>query len=221
MKLIYLANEKYDNKFKSLLKSLNIESIHYKNPLKAIDNLIEIEPDIFYIKRDDFPRLWKIALSGVRELYDNNMCIFILAGTLDEDDTKAFNFLGGNLISEADKSDLNRIKNLITELKLVNKQKVYYTDGNELCIGFVKPDDYSFVSGIISEISEDSITFVPDNPEECKNLTTETSINEASISRDSEVVNVNLEITSISDKIICKIVNNQQNYISLIDTLFV
>lgn len=221
MKLIYLSLGNYNNKYKSLFKSLNIETIHYKNALKALDNLNEIEPDIFYIKKEDFLRLWKITLTGVREIYDKNSCIFVIEGILDKDEQKAFNFLGGNYINDTGDEGLTGIKDLITQHRMVDRQKIYYTESNELCIGFVKPDDFSFVSGIINEISESKITFTPDNPEECKDLPMETLIQEASISRDSEVVNVNLEITQIADQITCKIVNNQENYIAMIDSLFV
>lgn len=221
MKLIYLAFDNYNNRYKSLFKSLNIETIHYKNALKALDNLNEIEPDIFYIKKDDFLRLWKITLTGVREIYNKDQCIFIIEGLMDDEEHRAFDFLGGNFININGEESLPEIKELITQQKMVEKQRIYYTDGNELCIGFVKSEDFSFISGIINEISESKITFTPDNMDDCKNLPMDTPIEEASISRDSEVVNVNLEITQIADKITCKIVNNQENYISMIDSLFV
>ncbi len=45
---------------KPFLKGYDFDLIHYRTPLKAMDNLEEISPDAIIINTIDFPRHWKV-----------------------------------------------------------------------------------------------------------------------------------------------------------------
>lgn len=222
MKLLFLGNEIYNNRYKSLYKSIGVETMHYKNPLKAIDNLTEIEPDILFFKKQDYPRLWKIVLSGLRELFDDKKTIFILEGELDKKETKAFNYLKGSLILDARSDAVSLVKAKIQErFKPELASEIYYPDGNEICLGFVKPDDYSFITGQITMMSSKKFIFVSENDEDITSIVQDTIINEASISRGDEVVSVNFRIININKKLTCELLDDSTEYNSLTNSLFV
>lgn len=222
MKLLYIGKKTYNNKYKSLYKSYNIETIHYTNSLKAVDNFHEIKPDIIFIKKKEFPRLWKIVLTSLRELYDEEESIFILEGVLDDSEFKAFNYLKGNIsINDADK-DINTIKEII--IKISGKEyltNTYYPLEGELCIGFVKPNDFSFISGNIKQLDENQLIFTPENADDSIGIELETIISEISINKGNEVVTTDIEIINLGNQITCKVLGNKKNYLKLINNLFV
>ncbi len=222
MKLLFLGNEIYNNRYKSLYKSIGVETLHYKNPLKAIDNLSEIEPDILFFKKQDYPRLWKIVLSALRELFDDKKTIFILEGDLDDVETKAFNYLKGSLILDKNPEDVSFVKNKIQETFEPNfRAEIYYPDENEICLGFVKPDDYSFITGQITMMSSKEFIFVSENDDDITSITPDTIVNEASISRGDEVVTVNFRVININQKLTCEILDESTQYKDLTNSLFV
>ncbi len=221
MKLIYLAKDSYNNRYKSLCRSLGIDTIQYKNPLKAVDNLIEIEPAIIYMVKDDFPRFWKIVLSSLRDLFNESETVFILEGEMDEGESKEFSFLKGSNLIYGD-SGLNQLKELILKVsKRAFHKQVYYPESGELCLGFVKQDDFSFVSGHISEITDSEIEFIPDNSEDLVGLLEKNKINDVSLSHGDVVVNLNLEISQVSDHLHFIVNEPSKDYVDLISALFV
>ena len=78
----------------------NCEIIHYTNPIKAVDNYFEIDPDVVIFNVQDFPRHWKIGIQFLRDLKGRNDAVFILLSekplTTDEAD-KAL-YLGVNAL---------------------------------------------------------------------------------------------------------------------------
>lgn len=220
MKLIYLGNNILNNKYKSLFKSLSIETIHYKNALKAIDNLTEIEPYIVLLNYNDYPRLWKIVLKGVRELYSENKTLFFIEGILDDEDIKAFSFLKGNLIVGND--SYNELKNYISERVISeSSSRTYYPDENEIALGFVQPGDFSFVNGYITQIMEENFIFFPEIIDECEGIIPGTIVNNASISIEEKVIEVDFEVISNKETLLCRVINNTEQYKTLSNRLFI
>ncbi|MGL1894669.1 MAG: hypothetical protein OCD02_23815 [Spirochaetaceae bacterium] len=220
MKLLYLSKEIFSNKHRSLFKSLGIETVHYKNPLKAIDNLHEIEPNILYLCKDDFPRLWKIVLSGVRDIFSNEETIFILEGKLNEDETKAFDFLKGSLlISELEPKAIKEA--ILGKFPVSSNTDSYYPTSGEIGLGFINPDDYAFINGQISLLTNSELNFTPENIEDLNNLAVGTIIKEASLSYGDLVVTLQIEIKNINSEIIFLLKDNSDEYQKLVSKLFV
>ena len=222
MKLLYIGKNQLDNKYKSLYKSFSIECLCYTNPIKAIDNLLEIAPDFILVEKEEFPRMWKIILTSVRELYTKDECSFLLQGNLDDDEITAFKYLQGSFNFEKNIENLLIIKKyLIDRLECTNLSNIYIPFDKELCISFIKPDDYSFVNGYIIEINENKLMFQLDQKEDLTGLTKGKTINNASINLSDTVITVDLLIISVKSKVICKIVNGVEEYLNLTSSLFV
>lgn len=222
MKLIYIGKNEFSNKYKSLYKSFAIESIHYTNPLKAADNLVEINPDILYINKNDFPRLWKIILTSVRELYDDKHCSFILEGSLDDEELKAFNYLKGSFFIENPDNQIHQIKKHIIDITgYTNLSKSFYPVDGDLCISFVNPEDFSFVSGNILELNENLLVFRLENSDDIEGIEVDSILSDVSINLKNDVVTVDVKIVSIAKNIVCQIIKGQKEYTNLTNSLFV
>lgn len=221
MKLLYLAKSCLNNRYRSLFKSLGAEVIQYKNPLKAMDNIPEIEPDILYIVKDDYPRFWKLILSSLRGNSPTANSLYIIEGELDEEEKKAFDYLKGTLVLE-DNSSLNPIVEKILE---INKRsifnKVVYPNNGEVCLGFVKSDDFSFITGTVTEISEEELIFIPENAEDIRDFKTDDIIQNASLSHNETVINLDLTVKEVSDSLFCIIKEKSVEYLDLVNLLFV
>ncbi|OQY37266.1 MAG: hypothetical protein B6229_08705 [Spirochaetaceae bacterium 4572_7] len=222
MKLLYLGKSPYNNKFKSLTKSLNIEIIAYKNPLKAIDNLTEIEPTILYFIKDDFPRHWKIVLSSLREKFSEQLTLFILCGELDDTERKAFSYLKGSAIIETGDDSINSFKKSISQISNKElKNQIYYPEKSQILLGFVKPTDFSFINGEISELNSDNIEFIPDNLEDLTDLKIGSKINSTSLSMGDVVITIDIEVKNISNTLLCSVIGDKKEYLKLVNNLFV
>lgn len=222
MKLIYLAKETYSNRLKSVFRSNNIETIHYRNPLKAIDNLNEIEPALLYMVKDDFPRFWKIVLSGIRENFNNSDVGFYLMGSMDKDESEAFSYLKGNLNLEDEEGFINVLKDLKSDsINTSISNKVYYPEEREISLGFVKQDDFSFVNSSVIEMTENELLIQPENEDDASGIKVGDTIKDASLSVGDEVVNIDLRVKTIKKLILCSLLNEKQSYLDLINQLFV
>lgn len=60
------------------LEPLGVGVVHYRIPLKAMDNLSEIQPQAILYAQHDFPRHWKVMLNLVRQEFSKERCVFVL-----------------------------------------------------------------------------------------------------------------------------------------------
>jgi DNA-binding response OmpR family regulator len=91
-----------------LFPSKNADVIHYENPIKAMDNLEEIEPEIVVFAATDFPRHWKPFVIYLRNTFTRNEAVFILLvnNTFDEEEARKADYLDVNSVIEQDPDPL-------------------------------------------------------------------------------------------------------------------
>ena len=63
------------------LSPYGVGVVHYRHPLKALDNLTETKPAIILYDLQDFPRHWKILVKYIREEFRKDEVIFLLVST--------------------------------------------------------------------------------------------------------------------------------------------
>ncbi len=56
------------------LQPLGLDVIRYRDPLKALDNLDEINPDAVIMSARDFPRHWKTIVVNLRATRPKSAC---------------------------------------------------------------------------------------------------------------------------------------------------
>jgi len=63
---------------KRTLSPLGFDLVHYRSPVKALDNLVELVPDAVFIDATDFPRHWKTLVQYIRADTTREQTVLIL-----------------------------------------------------------------------------------------------------------------------------------------------
>ncbi len=172
--LLVTAKEETRKRVLSHFNRLGYDVIVYDNPLKAMDNLAEIEPEAVLFNAEDFPRHWKPFLLVLRQLFKREKSVFIiLSGESfnDEEVLKAGSLSVSGVISEDFQSPLE-----ITQLETILSRYLVHEDNRgprrfntalykNVEFLFNHPDNFTLITGTVSDLSFDGLRFDPDRPQ--------------------------------------------------------
>ncbi len=131
--LLVSQNGIIDTAIKTFCSAHDVAAVVYRLPLKALDNITELVPDIVIINSIDFPRHWKIVVQHLNGTADAALKKVLIAGEhFSPSDAKKAEFLHVDLILHADKtSTVYDLENLSTLFSLVQRKRVRLT--TQLC----------------------------------------------------------------------------------------
>jgi len=217
MKILLVSTDiDFKKSLEKNIKPIGFEVIHYTNPIKAMDNLIEVEPDLVLADGVQFPRHWKILLKLLRDEFDKEKSVFILLTDQSFDIQEAAKaiHLGANALldhSIQNPKDLKSIENVFRRYKALQRNHLT-TQGQELSdsIGFIftHPESIQLITGQILEISEKGLSFLPDDLPCAADLSPGQIIEDCSLSLGQEILTLN-----------CKVVHNSKNLTLTFDNL--
>jgi hypothetical protein len=154
------------------VKPLGFELIRYRHPLKAMDNIDEVDPAAIILSARDFPRHWKALVQFVRGERTKEACpIILLKGEnlLLEETSKAF-FLGVNgIVEEAldTASEIDRLQSILgryVPIEEKRKSRRYHAEGwNRFGFLISSPKDGVIITGEVKTISGTGLSFYPDH----------------------------------------------------------
>ena len=103
----------------SLFSEYEFALIHYRSPLKALDNIEEISPDIVVINARDFPRHWKPITQHIRwnTSKEDILVIILTPPDFPADDADKAMFLGVQGVITL-KENIN-FKGILDELRMI------------------------------------------------------------------------------------------------------
>jgi hypothetical protein len=151
------------------LKPLGFEILFYSDPVKLLDNLEELDPELILMSAADFPRHWKTLLKVLRGERSKEECVFILlAGELPMEEAAKATHLGVNGIVGADLNDKQQVRQLaqlFRRYRSVKDQRRFHrlllTPKDRVQLVFVHPRSSVIVTGALSEISIQGAGFKP------------------------------------------------------------
>src|SRR6056297_3862262 len=76
--ILVIEDQETKERISRHLMPLGFDFIHYLNPVKALDNIDEIEPDLVIFSAEDFPRHWKPFIRLLRAKHSKEEAVFIL-----------------------------------------------------------------------------------------------------------------------------------------------
>ncbi len=185
------------------------EFITYMNPLKAMDNIDEVSPDIVLFSAEDFPRHWKPFVNLLRRDRGKDACVMILlVGEFFpfEEAAKALYLQINGIIGEdlRDKRKMMHIESLLSRYKMIRdsrKGQRYIPDNyDEIEFIFSHPESLKLITGLIDDVSTEGVGFKPDSPHLVADLDEDDEIPSCSL-------RINDEIMSVS----CRVVRNSKN----------
>jgi hypothetical protein len=182
--------------------------IWYTNPIKGMDNIDEIDPDLVLFSAEDFPRHWKPFVNLLREHKGKDETVFVLLkGEIFpfEEAAKA-SFLGVNgIVKEnfSDRQEMLRLEELFGRYNPVSDgrsgRRYMPNEWDDIDFLFTHPVSMKLVSGMIADISTVGLSFIPDDPQ----LT-------SGIKDNTRIPYCSLEIGDSILTIACRVVRNNQ-----------
>lgn len=171
--------------------------IHYRNPIKAMDNLEEIQPDIVLFYTQDFPRHWKPFVSFYRSLKakEQGIAVLLTGDLFTEDEAAKAQLLGVNgLIPYPQEDHLLRssLEELLQRYTFFEDERRSrrYTprEYDSLAFMFSHPTSYTIVTGTIIDINVQSVRFFPDAPDKTADLAENSLLESCSLQMDDEIL---------------------------------
>ncbi len=187
------------------LQPLEFEVDWIGDPVRAIDELDEIDPQAILFDAGDFPRHWKTLLKCAREKKSKEELIFILISPpegLDLDEAaKAVHLevngiIGSNL---SDKAELYRLEELIRRYRSVrdkrNFRRLVTTEEDAPALAFTHPVRKTLVIGWVGEISIQGASFHPSRASVVSDLTVGNDVPSCSLKIGTQIVSVTCRVT--------------------------
>jgi len=168
MKILVIAeNEATITTIKKHLAPLGFDFIFYSNPVKAIDNISEVAPEMVIFSAEDYPRHWKPFLVVLRSYFPHTESVFILLKTalFSQEDAEKAAYLKVNGLVDEDVPELalvDSLKGIFTRHLLpkeTRRNKRYFVlDSDKISFIFNHPETMELVTGKVIEISMTGIT---------------------------------------------------------------
>ena len=153
------------------LRPQGFEIVHYRHPIKAMDNIDEIEAEVVLFSAEDFPRHWKPFVALLRETRTKEETAFVLlTGDSFEFDeaAKAKHLEVTAMVSEesGNRDELRKLEDLVSRYSSLidGRTELRYIPAHTDRIEFVitHPKSYQLITGSLFDISPSSAAFVPD-----------------------------------------------------------
>ena len=232
MKLLLVAeNDATRSALAAHLRPRGFDFIHYRDPIKAMDNIDEIEPEIILFSAEDFPRHWKPFVKLLRESWDKEETAFVLltGGSFNFDEAAKANHLEVNaMISEnpEDRDEIRKLEEVVTRYSGLKDGRVdlrYFPDDAEnLEFVVTHPKSYRVITGVLFDLSPSGAAFVPDDPRASADIQSGSRIDHCSLNLDGQYFKMACNVVRNSGRIALKFLGDDPdlqeaivNYIDL------
>ncbi len=171
--LLLIENDSAADIVRFYLKRLGFESIRYRNPLKALDNLEEIEPDAIIFSARDYPRHWKVIASAVRAQKSKEQCVLVLLRGESfpiEEAAKATELGVNGVVRDNldDRHEQARFEKLLKRYMKIEDpraaERLAPSPWDRLDFSFSHPRTFMPIMGKLDTVSQSGVSFTPDNP---------------------------------------------------------
>jgi hypothetical protein len=154
------------------LKPLGIEVLFHSDPVKVIDTIVDLDPDLVLYNGVDFPRHWKPTLKLLRDRRSKEQSVFILlADTPPFEEAAKACHLGVNGLIDAgldEKQQMLKLEELLRRYQSVKDQRRFHrlvpAPEDRIALIFSHPRTLGIVTGRLLEVSIQGGSFEPDNP---------------------------------------------------------
>ncbi len=164
-----------EEEIRPVLREHGIDLIHYRSPLKAMDNLSEISPDALIINAIDFPRHWKVIAQHIRwdKPQESVLLLLLTDDSFSEQDKEKAQESGVQAMIQVENSFVDALPEIKKAFEEYKKGGANYTlrDFSKAaqCV-FLNPKNGVLITGTVKDISSEKIIFKADFPEDCLGL---------------------------------------------------
>ena len=208
MKILLIADDDHIKKtISDHFKPKGFSVIHYKNPLKGMNNFEEIEPEIVIFNSTDYPRHWKIANGFLKhDVTDFNPLFFLL---INDDFPMEEVCKGVYLNIDAFISDDYESEDYLTHLEeligrfyssqlSITRPLLLETPEERIDFMFMNPENFQLATGTLSDLSPTGAGFKPDKPNAVFPLAKGTILEGCSLRTEEGIITIKAEIVNNS-----------------------
>ncbi len=201
--LLLIESDRVADIVRFYLRPLGFEAIRYRNPVKAIDNLEELEPDAIIVSARDFPRHWKVLTQTIRAEKDKNECVIVLlkGETFPlEEAAKAVHMGVNGVVKDVldDRREQNRFQQLLKRYMVVDDERaadrVMPSPWDKLDFMFAHPSSLAPIAGRLETISSTGLSFVPDAPALAFDLSAGQMIEDCSMRVGTDIISLSCKV---------------------------
>lgn len=170
--LVVVDDDRVSELLRFYLRPLGFEIVRYRNPIKALDNLEEIEPDAVVVSARDYPRHWKPIAVAMRSLRPKDKCaIILMKGEVFpfEEAAKAMHLGVNGVVRDAldDREEVDHFQRLLKRYVDVDEgrraERVAPSPWDRIDFVFSHPRSLTPITGRVETLSSLGISFSPDN----------------------------------------------------------
>ena len=175
--LLVFAADDNCNIISRSVSQLGFEMIRYRQVLKAMDNIDEINPSAIVVSARDFPRHWKFLVQFVRTERVNEICpiVILKGGNFSTEEMTSAYFLGvSGIIDDSlnNPAEISRLQNILSHyaplgappLEEKRKHRRFHIEPwHRVNILAVNRREKTLVTGDVKNISAGGLAFVPFN----------------------------------------------------------
>ncbi|MGA2545124.1 MAG: PilZ domain-containing protein [Rectinemataceae bacterium] len=201
--LLLIESDRIADIARFYLRPLGFETVRYRNPVKTIDNLEEINPDAIVVSARDFPRHWKVLAQAVRAEKSKDECVIVLlkgeAFPLEEA-AKASNIGINGIVKDKldDRREQARFQQLLKRYMVVDEERaadrIMPSAWDRLDFMFAHPVSLSPISGKLEAISPTGLSFVADIPALASDLAAGDLIEDCSMRVGADILSLSCRV---------------------------
>lgn len=225
--LLVMESSKLSDLCAYYLRPLGFEIIRYRDPLKAMDNLDEVNPDAIVMSAAEFPRHWKPFVQLLRASRGKDDAVFILLKGdrfALEEASKAV-FLGVNGVVRQnlrDSVELEHFQQVLRRyLSISDKRSCErFVPGAEdrIELVFAHPETFTIISGKIESISAGGVAFKPFYSETGLGFTPGDLINDISLRLGEKILSLSARVIRYSSVLVLEFTEESEAERREIDT---
>ncbi len=210
MKALLVAEK--DSTRISLLHHLTprgFDLIHYRHPIKAMDNIDEIGPEVVFFSAEDFPRHWKPFVTFLRGSLPKGKTTFVLLkGEIFSPDeaAKAKHLEVACIIQEnlENRKEWGRLEKLLSRyaphIEGRSEARYFPEEHDDIEFIFTHPQNYSVITGTISALSPNGTAFTPDDLSLVSSIAANTRIRHCSLRIDADFISFQAKVMRNADQ---------------------
>lgn len=190
--------------------------IHYDNPIKAMDNIEEIQPEIVLFASTDFPRHWKPFVMYLRNAFTRHETVFVLLinESFSDEEAEKAEFLEVNAVLDEDLTSdqtIERIRGIIARyhqsIDIRRTTRYLPSRKDEIQCVFTNPYTFRFVYGTVVDISAGGLRLRPDDDNVLREVDPHAVLPMVSLRIGKTIIPIRLEIIRISETIACEFID--------------
>ncbi len=170
MKALIIAEaDETGREFSDVLEPAGFNVIHYRSPVKAMDNMEEIAPELIILSAEDFPRHWKTVTQFVHAQRIKAVVVLLKGALFTELDGEKAAYLGVQAVIDDNLERTEKEKQLDALLERCGlkaappQQETPVPEKVEFL--FTHPQTGTIVTGRVEYAGKTRLVFCPDCPE--------------------------------------------------------